>query len=107
MSETKVWIIIITIGIITFSLRFSFIFLFGKIKIPILIQRALRFVPVTVLPALIFPQFFYQANTINISWGNERLVAGILAAFVAWRTQNVPLTILVGMVGLWILQGVK
>ena len=107
MSETKIWFIIIAIGLITFSLRFSFIFLFGKIEIPLLIQRALRFVPVTVLPALIFPQFFYQNNTLNISWGNEQLLAGILAAFVAWRTQNVPFTIFVGMVGLWILQGVK
>jgi branched-subunit amino acid transport protein len=39
-----------------------------------------------------------------VSLGNTRLVAGALAALVAWRTKNVLLTIGVGMAALWILQ---
>jgi branched-subunit amino acid transport protein len=34
---------------------------------------------------------------------NARLLAGILAALVAWRTKNVVFTILVGMTGLLVL----
>jgi branched-subunit amino acid transport protein len=33
--------------------------------------------------------------------GNGRLVAGAIAALVAWRTRNVFLTIAVGMAALW------
>ncbi|MGH2374135.1 MAG: AzlD domain-containing protein [bacterium] len=35
---------------------------------------------------------------------HPRLIAGVLAAGVAWRTKNVFLTIGVGMALLWILQ---
>jgi branched-subunit amino acid transport protein len=39
-----------------------------------------------------------------VSLGNARLVAGVLAILVAWRTRNIFLTILVGMGVLWLLQ---
>ncbi|MGF1478212.1 MAG: AzlD domain-containing protein [Cyanophyceae cyanobacterium] len=106
-SGYSIWLITIAIGIITFLLRFSFIYLFGRMQMPLIVQRALRFVPVTVLPALISPQFFYQEDTLDISLGNERLLAGLIAAFAAWRTQNVPLTIGIGMTALWILQAMS
>ena len=40
----------------------------------------------------------------NISLGNERLLAGLVAALIAWRTRSVPLTLAGGMATLWILQ---
>jgi branched-subunit amino acid transport protein len=39
----------------------------------------------------------------NLSFGNARLLAGVLATLVAWRTKSVLLTIAVGMIGLWAL----
>lgn len=107
MTHTYLWLIVIIIGILTFALRFSFIFLLGKIQLPLLMQRALRLVPATVIPALIFPAFFYQNDTLKVSLGNERLLAGIFAALIAWRTQNALLTIVFGMIALWILQAIN
>jgi len=43
-------------------------------------------------------------GALDLSFGNVRLLAGVLAALVAWRTKNVLLTIAVGMVALWVLQ---
>ena len=40
----------------------------------------------------------------NVSPLNPRLLAGIIAALVAWRTRNTMLTILAGMAALWIVQ---
>jgi branched-subunit amino acid transport protein len=39
--------------------------------------------------------------------GNEQLLAGTLAAIVAWRTKNTLLIIGIGMVALWLLQSIS
>ena len=40
---------------------------------------------------------FLPGGVLDVSLANERLLAGALAALVAWGTKNVTLTILVGM----------
>lgn len=101
---SQVLIIILAAGFFTFSIRFSFIALAGRIEMPIAVQRSLRFVPVAVLTALIVPALLTQSGTINLSLNNERLLAGIVAVGVAKYSKNVLLTIVVGMSVLWLLQ---
>ena len=98
------WLMLLIIGLITYAIRLSCIGLLGQREMPALLLKALRFVPITVLPAIILPQLFLRNNTLVLSVQNPRWIAGILAAIVAWRTRNVLLTILVGMVALWVLQ---
>jgi branched-subunit amino acid transport protein len=100
----NVWLTILGAGIITFAIRLSLIALMGRVEVPPLIQRALRFVPPAVLSAIIFPELLMRNGALDASLGNTRLLAGVLAALVAWRTKNVLLTIGVGMAALWILQ---
>jgi len=69
-----------------------------------MLQQALRFVPVAVLSALIAPALFLPKGSLDLSVGNIRLIAGLLAILVAWRTKNILLTIVVGMACLLILQ---
>jgi len=104
MTPLALWLTLICIGLLTFAIRLSFISLFGRREIPTFLLSVLRFVPVTVLSAIIFPALFLYGNRLDLSLSNTRLLAGILAAVVAWRTKNVLLTIVVGMVGLWLLQ---
>jgi branched-subunit amino acid transport protein len=47
---------------------------------------------------------FYQNGTLEVSLGNERLLAGLVAALIAWRTRSVLLTLGGGMAVLWTLQ---
>ncbi len=98
------WLMLLIIGLITYAIRLSCIGLLGQREMPALLLKALRFVPIAVLPAIILPQLFLRNNTLVLSVQNPRWIAGILAAIVAWRTRNVLLTILVGMVALWVLQ---
>lgn len=100
------WLIIIGMGIVTYAIRLSLIVLLGRVEVPPLVQQALRFVPPAVLSAIVFPELLQPGGTLDISFGNARLFAGVLAALVAWRTKNVLLTIGVGMAALWILQTV-
>jgi branched-subunit amino acid transport protein len=95
---------IIGAGLVTFAIRLSFIVLLGQMNVPDSIRRALRLVPAAVLSAIIFPEVFRPGGQFDLSLGNARLLAGMLAALVAWRTKNVLLTIAVGMGALWALQ---
>jgi branched-subunit amino acid transport protein len=98
------WLMLLVIGAITYTIRLSCIGLLGQREMPALLLKALRFVPIAVLPAIILPQLFLRNNTLALSIQNPRWIAGILAGLVAWRTRNVLLTIAVGMVALWVLQ---
>ena len=105
MSGLSIWLLFIALALGTFALRFSFVYLFGKVDMPDWLCRALRFVPASVLAALVLPALTYPNGTLDLSLGNIRLLAGIGGALVAWRTKNVLWTIVVGMVLFWVLQG--
>jgi len=104
MSQEWLWITIITAGLLTFGIRLSFMLFMGKVQIAPMMQAALRFVPVAVLSALIAPALFLPRGSLDLSVGNTRLIAGIVAILVVWRTKNVLLTIVTGMTCLLILQ---
>ena len=104
MSTASIWLLFLAIGLGTFTLRFLFIYLFGKIEMPDWLRRALRFVPAAALAALVFPALTHPAGHLDLSLQNFRLLAGLGGAIVAWRTRNVLFTILIGMALLWILE---
>jgi branched-subunit amino acid transport protein len=91
-------------GLITFGMRFSLIFLFGKFEIPPTMRKALHYVPPAVLSAIILPELVYRNNQLDLSLGNTHLLAGIVAILVAWFTKNTLLTILAGMIALLLFQ---
>lgn len=98
------WWVLIAGGVITFATRLSFIYLFSRIDMPGWLQRGLRFVPPAVLSAIILPELLLYSGRLDVSFTNTRLLAGLLAIIVAWRTRSILLTILTGMAALWILQ---
>ncbi len=95
---------IVGMGIVTYAIRLSLILLLGRVGVPPLLQRALRFVPPAVLSALIFPDLLLAGGAQAFSPANARLLAGALAALIAWRSRNAVLAIAAGMAALWILQ---
>ena len=101
------WLIICAMGLVTFGTRLLPIALLGRIEIPIGVQRALRFVPPAVLSAIVAPELLMPRGTLDVSVSNARLIAGLIAMLVAWRTQNVLATIAAGMMALWILQSLS
>lgn len=100
----NIWLTMLLLGALTYAIRLSFILLMGRFQAPEWVLRALRFVPPAVLTAIVFPEVFMTAGRLDITPGNERLLAGLLAALVAWRTKNAVLTVVVGMAVLWLLR---
>jgi branched-subunit amino acid transport protein len=100
----NIWGIMVFGGLATFLTRLSFIWLFERLAVPRILQRGLRFVPPAVLSVIIFQELLIRDGTVQLSLDNTRLLAGILAALVAWRTRSALLTILSGMLALYVLQ---
>ena len=100
----NIWLVMFFGGLITFGMRFSLIFLFGRFEVPATMRRALHYVPPAVLSAIIFPELLVRDGLLNISLDNNRLLAGLVAILVAWYSKNTFLTIIAGMLALFLLQ---
>ena len=100
----EIWLIILAMGVVTYALRLSLIGAIRQLTLPPLVMRGLRFVPPAVLSAIILPEVLRPSGPLDISLTNARLVAGIVAALVAWRTRSVVPTVLVGLAVVWLMQ---
>ena len=83
--------------LVTFGVRYSSLAIIGRLQLSDWIVRSLRYVPVAVLTAISAPEVLMPQGVINMSLSNAYLVAGVASTAVAWRTKNLLLTILVGM----------
>ncbi len=102
----NIWFAMIGLGILTFLTRYSFIVLFHRMDTPALVKRGLRFVPVAVLTAIFVPELVMPDGALALAPSNLRLLAGLVAILVAWRTKNVLWTIVIGMAVFWGLKAI-
>ena len=100
----NVWLLLIGMGLVTYAIRLSLIVLIGRVDVPPLVQKALRFVPPAVLSAIIFPELLRPVARLICLLEMCGCWPECWPPGVAWRTKNVLLTIGVGMVALWVLQ---
>ena len=104
-GPVAVWAAIVAVGVVTFGIRLSFIYLFGHIEtVPPRATQALRYVPAAVLAALVVPAVVSIEPTVGATLTGDRLLAGGGAALVAWYTENVTATIVAGLVALWLVR---
>lgn len=94
-------LLIIAMGCVDFSLRYSFFFLFRNKSAPGYVADWLPYIPAAALSALIAPAVFGAKSGAPFT-PTPQMIAWLLAAFIAWRTRNAFLTILGGMVALWV-----
>jgi len=100
----NIWLVMLFGGLITFGMRFSLIYLFGRFQVPETMRRALHYVPPAVLSAIVFPELLLRDGTLYFSLENFRLMAGLFAIVVAWFSKNTLITIIAGMIALFLLQ---
>lgn len=101
MSQEMIWITMALMGTVTFLTRLSFIGLWGRFNPPEIVIEALRYVPPAVLAAIILPELLMPGGgPLDVSFQNERLIAGVVAALAALLSRNMLLTIVAGMAAL-------
>jgi len=98
--DTVVWAAVLLAGIGTYAIRASFLFLFERLGgVPTRAETALGMVPAAVLSALVVPAVLAPDGAVRVL-GNDRLVAAAIAVVVAWYSESILATIVVGLVAL-------
>lgn len=92
----RIWTAIVLTGIGTYAMRASFLaFAHRLVDVPPGIQRLLRQIPPAALASIVLPALVRPEGTFDVM--QPRLLAGVFAALVAWRTRNIALTLVVGL----------
>jgi len=100
MSSATLWAVILSIAAATFWQRASFLVLPERFQLPALLKQALRYVPAAVLTAIWAPELMLRQGVLDLSPGNERLLAGVVAIAVAWRFRVTFGTTVAGLIAL-------
>jgi branched-subunit amino acid transport protein len=93
---SPVWTTILLAGVGTFAMRASFIAVADRlVDVPSWAQRILRQIPPAALASLVLPALVRPEGELDLA--HPRFIAGIIAALVAWWTNSVVATLVVGM----------
>ncbi|MGL4609296.1 MAG: AzlD domain-containing protein [Trueperaceae bacterium] len=104
MNDITLWLTILLAALMSFLLRYLPMRLLEKQRLAPWLERALRYVPAATLSGLVFPALLLQNNKLALTLSNDRLLAGIVAAVIVYYSRNAILTIVAGLVILWLLQ---
>lgn len=102
--RSDIAIIILGMAAVTFLTRFGAQLAFRGTGIPAWLERWLRHVPTGILTALIVPALVLPRGSLDLTWHNPYLLAGLIAALAAWRFRNVPLTMAIGLAAIILLK---
>ncbi|MBD2099649.1 AzlD domain-containing protein [Leptolyngbya sp. FACHB-261] len=85
-------------ALVTFAIRYTMFALSGRLQFSEPFIKALRYVPPAVLTAIVVPAVVIPTGSdLQLSYTNARLIAALIACAVSWFSQNLLLTIVVGM----------
>lgn len=96
IDEVWLWGIFILLGLATLLPRAAFIVLADRLRLPTMVERALRYAPVAALAAILVPDLAVVADRFDIL--NAKLLAGIAAVIAVVLSRNPWLPFIVGMV---------
>lgn len=101
-----IWLMIGSAALATYGERSLFGILPASWRLPLWVQEALDFLPVSAFAALALPGFLDNEALVS-ALSASKLLAAIVAAYVAWRcrglgTKGLPFVLLVGMGVYWL-----
>lgn len=99
--NTPTWLLIVSLSLLAFLLRGTFLIFGSKLTLPASFDRIFRYVPAAILAAFVGPAFVKNDGVLDYSLSNPYLLAGLVAIVVAARTKSILTTLVVGMVSLW------
>ena len=86
----------------TLLMRSSLVALLAGVTIPAYVAEALKLVAPAVMAGLLAQTLVLDGAAFRVtpSW----YLAAVVAAFVAWRTRSIGLTLVIGMIAVWLLE---
>ncbi|WP_448213564.1 AzlD domain-containing protein [Colwellia sp. MEBiC06753] len=90
-------LMLIGMFIVTFGVRYVLFAMADTIVFPHWLKRALNYVPIAVLTAIIFPAVFMPKGQIWLSLENAYIIGAIVAVLVSVWRKNMLLTVIIGL----------
>jgi branched-subunit amino acid transport protein len=85
-------------GIVTYLPRMMPATVLSRKQLPELLIRFLNYIPAAVLSALFFPSVLVTGHEINIGMSNPLFITSLLTFPIAYKTKNMFLTVIIGMI---------
>lgn len=83
---------------VTFMVRYAAYAISERLEFPQQLVRFLRYVPPAILTAIVVPAVLIPTGTsVDLSYTNARLVGAVVTLCFGWFSQNLLLTIVLGM----------
>lgn len=96
--RTEMLTLILGMAAVTYLTRNGSLALLRFTGLPSWFERWFRYMPVGVLTALIVPSILLPQGQLDITLQNDYLIAGIVAALVAYKRCGAAVTMAAGMV---------
>lgn len=97
-----VWIVIIGGSIVTILSKILPIMLISKVNLNYKISKFLKFIPMSILSALIVSQLFIVNEKVNVN--SCEIIATIPTIIIAIKKNNLLLTVIVGVISIAVLR---
>ena len=97
MDQTKIFVTLLGMGMVTYLPRLLPVWLLSSRRLPEPVITWLRYVPASVLAALLFPAIFTEKGQLSLVFSNLYLLAAMPTLLVAWKTRSLFYAVITGM----------
>ncbi len=97
MDQRTIFLIIIGMMVVTYLPRVLPVWYLSSKSLPPLLTSWLRFIPISVMAAMVLPSLVIQDQQINVGLDNVFLLAAFPTLLVAWRTKSLFGAVFLGM----------
>jgi branched-subunit amino acid transport protein len=98
MDQKVIILTILGMAAVTFIPRLLPVYFLSSKSLPPLVVDWLRYVPVAVLAAMLFPSLLVQGDQVTLGANNLFLWAAVPTFLVAWKTRSLFGSVVVGMI---------
>ena len=98
MDQKVIFLTILGMALVTYVPRLLPVYFLSSRSLPPLVVDWLRYVPVAVLAAMLFPSLLVEEGQVALAPSNIFLWAAFPTFLVAWKTRSLFGSVVVGMV---------
>jgi branched-subunit amino acid transport protein len=97
MEQELIFGTIVGMALVTYIPRLLPVIFLSSKRLPRFLEVWLSHIPVAVLAALVAPSLLLDHQHVNLASSNLFLWASVPTAWVAWKTKNLILSVIMGM----------
>jgi len=97
-------VLVLLMGLATYLTRVSFLSFSKNVTMPAVVYRSLKYIPVSILATLIFPNILAPQGKLNIATTNPYIWAGFITVMTFLLSKNQVMSIIVGIASLVLLR---